>query len=79
MGLDKLSDLFAEYENQEMSKEEFVDFSGKIVGITGDPRTRAREKNPAKNSINPALDKYGYVLQSSGQPPKYTLVKKAGE
>ena len=77
--LDKLSDLFAEYENQEMSKEEFVDFSGKIVGITGDPRTRAREKNPAKNSINPALDKYGYVLQSSGQPPKYTLVKKAGE
>lgn len=77
--LDKLSDLFAEYENQEMSKEEFVDFSGKIVGITGDPRTRAREKNPAKNSINPALDKYGYVVQSSGQPPKYTLIKKAGE
>lgn len=77
--LEKLNDLLTQYEGQEMLKEEFEDFSGKLVDIIGDPRDRNRKQNPAINSIKPTLKKYGYTINSDGQPRKYTIVKKEGE
>lgn len=76
---EKLDNLLTEYEEQEMTKEQFNEFSVKLTEITGDPRTRPRAENPKKNSIDPFLAKYGYAVQSEGHPTKYKLVKKEDE
>lgn len=76
--LEELMTLLKKYENTEMTKEEFQEFSGEIVDILGDPRARIRDNNPATNTINQILKKYNYTIKSNGQPVKYTL-KKVGE
>lgn len=69
----ELDKLFADVLGKTLSKNEFEIFSGEVVKLLGDPRTRVRETSPGINTINGVIKDYGCIFVASGDPTTYTL------
>jgi hypothetical protein len=72
----ELIGLLTKYQNKLLSSDEFKELSLKITSILGDSRKKARDTAPSVTTTNKAISVYGYIVKTSGNPVRYSVVQK---